>query len=192
MTFTPNIPQASDDPSQSQPLILANFQQLNIQYGTSGDHVEWTASSANGKHKKVTWINQSASPPSAGLNELVAYGITQSSITMPYYKRDNIATVFPLAPMKAWALITGTGAAGAQTLTNNWNVTSATQSAFLLTVVLTNAMLGTNYGIFATLTGGGGVALLPYTIVNSTTFTLPFQVTNIPAGYLVNVLVLEP
>lgn len=106
MTYTANIPQPGDDPSQSQDLILQNFQQLNVQYGTSGDHVEWSASSANGKHKKTSWINQIASEPVPGLNEVVAYGVTQSGVTMPYYKRDGLATRFSLAPIKAYVLFT--------------------------------------------------------------------------------------
>ncbi len=62
MTYYPNIPQATDVPSQSQPLILSNFQQLNIQYGTSGDHVPFTALSNNGQHDMVTFVPQGSDP----------------------------------------------------------------------------------------------------------------------------------
>jgi hypothetical protein len=103
MSYTPNIPQATDDPSASQPLILANFQQLNSQYGTAGDHVPFTASSNNGTHNKVTWLDQHLAPPSSGLSQVVAYSSTTSFITYPYYKRDTLATVFPLSPIKSMA-----------------------------------------------------------------------------------------
>jgi len=150
MTYTPNIPQATDDPSQSQPLILSNFNQLNVQYGTSGDHVEWTASSNNGKHKKVTWVNQTASVPTGGLNEVVSYGITTAGVTMPYYKRDNLVTQYPLAPIKAYATLNVTGAL-AGTLLDSFNVASITvtnPSAIQIRVVFTNAMRNPlNYGL---------------------------------------------
>jgi len=190
MTFTASIPQASDDPSQSQPLILANFQQLNSQYGTAGDHVEWTASSGNGKHKKVTWINQSGSPPTAGLNELVAYGITQSSITMPYYQRDNIATVYPLAPIKAFARVTATGVAGLQTLSNSFNITQVNLVGTTWTFTITNAMLNaTNYAIFGFPSQG---SVTSFATINSTTFSFNTSGIATSAGNIFNVFAMEP
>jgi hypothetical protein len=183
MSYTPNIPQATDDPSESQPLILANFQQLNTQYGTAGDHVEWTASSNNGKHKKVTWIDQSASPPSAGLNEMVAYAITQSGITMPYYKRDNVATVFPLAPIKAYASFTSITGGGTQNITPDdfFNITSPivqTGGGLDFAITLTQACRTSNYGVLFFSNSPTNVGLgFGYTISTSSLFhiTSPYN-----------------
>ncbi len=153
MTYNPDIPQPTDNPSQSQPLILDNFQELNDQYGISGDHVEWTASSGNGKHKRVTWIDQTASPPTAGVNEVVAYSLTQSGITNPYYKRDNSATFYPLSPIKAYASLNAT-AANTVAILESFNIntaTLATGAGNTFSINLINAMkTATNYGIIVT------------------------------------------
>jgi len=159
MSYSPNIPQATDDPSQSQPQILANFQQINTQYGTGagllGDHVALTASSNNGKHNKVSWIDQTAALPIVpGSNQVVAFAITNSGITMPYYVRDTISsatTLFPLAPIKAYASFQSLAASGNITPFDSFNVTgpivqtNGTPTTF--TINLTNACRTTTYGV---------------------------------------------
>lgn len=52
MAYDPNIPQPTDDLSDSQVSLLANFQQLDTSFGIN--HYAYSdASSSNGKHKKV-------------------------------------------------------------------------------------------------------------------------------------------
>jgi len=115
MTYTANIPQATDDPSQSQGLILQNFMQLNSQYGTAGDHVAFTAVDNNGKHNKATFLDQSgavspSSPPvPPGASQVVEFGYTKTGVTMPYYLRDNVTIQFPISPIKAYAQSTISG-----------------------------------------------------------------------------------
>jgi len=55
MTFNPNIPLGTDNLSTSQGQILANFSQLNTQFGV--DHAAFNTGSGNGDgaHKKVTF-----------------------------------------------------------------------------------------------------------------------------------------
>lgn len=55
MTFNPNIPLGNDNLSTSQGQILANFSQLNTQFGV--DHIPFNTGSGNGDgtHKKVTF-----------------------------------------------------------------------------------------------------------------------------------------
>ncbi len=179
MTYTPNIPQSTDDPSQSQPLILSNFQQLNIQYGTSGDHIEWTASSGNGKHKKVTWTDRTGVIPTAGLNEVVAYGVTQSGVTMPYYKRDNLATQYPLSPIKAYANILTLAAAGNIVPLDSFNITSPVVQAGTTTATwtftMTNACRTINYGVlcfFDASVNLSAISRVGYTIISTTVFSI--------------------
>ena len=175
MTYSPNIPMSTDNPSASQTLILANFQQLNMQYGTAGDHVPFTASSNNGAHNKVTWLNQSASIPTSNVQQVVAYGKTQSGITMPYYQRDSLITEYPLSPIKAWAYVSLTGVMGNQTLSSNsFNVTSVSLNGggTLCTVTLTNAMLTTFYGVYIQNRAAGNIG--PVTIISTSSFTFPY------------------
>ena len=63
MVFKNNIPQPGDSPAvDSQADLLENFAQLNSQYGTAGDHVEWTALADNGMHKQVSLNDVIADP----------------------------------------------------------------------------------------------------------------------------------
>jgi len=199
MTYTPNIPQANDDPSASQPLILSNFQQINSQFGTDlttgtgGDHILLTASSGNGKHNRVTFLDQSgavAGVTAAGVNQNVFYGNTQSGITMPYYKRDALPTVWPVSPIKAYARVTATGVPEAQTLSNSFNITSVNLAVTTYTFTITNAMLNdTNYSVFVFPNRGSVIASLTVATVNSTTFTVNAILIG---GDILNVLVVEP
>lgn len=201
MTYTANIPQSSDDPSQSQPLILANFQQLNIQYGTSGDHIPFTASSGNGKHKKVTWLNQSASPPSASVNELVAYGSTSSGITMPYYKRDNLGTVFALSPIKAYASFISVSSTSPQNIAplDSFNVNNPIVQNYSPTlffqVTLTQPCRTSNYGVVAFVdqnSFGPSAPRIGYTIISNSVFYITFPGISAPiTPFRVTVMVLE-
>lgn len=69
--YTPNIPAASDRPSQSQAQILSNFQTLNSTYGV--DHYDFTTATTNqGKHQKVTFPAQAGDPTTIA-NELALY-----------------------------------------------------------------------------------------------------------------------
>lgn len=184
MTYSPNIPQATDDPSQSQSLILQNFQQINSQYGTLGDHVAFTAASNNGKHNKATLINQ-VSQPTSLVNEVVVYSNTQSGITDPYYVRDNLSTVFPLAPIKAFA--TFQNAAGAITPLNSWNITSINNAAGTITITMTRACkTASSYGVIANSQNIGGPTI---SVANLTSTS--FQLTTAPGLSIVTVMVLE-
>jgi hypothetical protein len=80
MTFNPDIPQSTDDISQSQGEILTNFDQLNKIFGSNagalqvGDHIAFNdATTANrGKHAKARLIEQAADPATAA-NERALY-----------------------------------------------------------------------------------------------------------------------
>lgn len=50
--YTPNIPQATDNPSQSQGQMLQNFQVLNTVFGV--DHADFT-SPIGGQHEQITF-----------------------------------------------------------------------------------------------------------------------------------------
>jgi hypothetical protein len=66
MTYNPNIPQATDLISNSQSQILANFNQLNVQFGV--DHQAFNTGSGNGDgtHKQITFDNAPTEPTPSG------------------------------------------------------------------------------------------------------------------------------
>jgi hypothetical protein len=145
MTFTPNIPQATDDPSVSQGQILSNFQVLNNVYGTIGDHYPWTDTNGGeiGKHAKVTFpgLPTATAPgnvlptPLAGNNAM--FGQTQSGITMPYYRRDGFTTTYAVSPIKAYVscIVTST-TAGTILDSFGFNLTSITTTGVTTKIVL--------------------------------------------------------
>jgi hypothetical protein len=66
LPYQPGIPVGSTRPSQTYTQIADNFTELNDQYGANGDHVAFNAASDTGKHKRITYVQQSsdASAPS--------------------------------------------------------------------------------------------------------------------------------
>lgn len=63
--YIPAIPQAGDDPKVSQGQILGNFTRLNIDFNV--DHVQYSASTNRGQHRKVTFQDVlGADPNKAG------------------------------------------------------------------------------------------------------------------------------
>jgi hypothetical protein len=94
-TYNANIPQPTDQISQSQDQILQNFQA--IQALIDINHVDF-ASGDQGKHKWVTLPNQAAIPPAgsgfAG-GEIGAYNATNATTAVSelYLNKTNQATV---------------------------------------------------------------------------------------------------
>lgn len=161
MTYTPNIPQPTDDPSQSQSLILANFQNLNNQYGLNGDHVAWTAVSRQGQHKKVTWFDQTGSIPAPVADSVVAFAVKNGAITMPYYKRDASATQFALSPIKAYASLSISNVP-VTTISDGFNlnvVSTIGGGTFTINMQFIDAMrTATSYGILISESNNGVIA----------------------------------
>lgn len=153
MTYNPAIPQATDRISQSQSEILQNFFQLNNQYGTIGDHFEWTAASNNGKHKQATFPDRTATPPTTLPSECSVYGKTTAAQTFPYMRRDGSLTDIPVVPLRVFgefstnpiAITPGSLGISAVTLVavGQWQVT------------FTPAFADTNYSVYVTQNNGG-------------------------------------
>lgn len=213
MTYSPNIPQATDNPSNSQPLILENFQQLNTQFGTDtadgtgGDHVLFNAVLNNGKHNRVTLLNQSgavAGVTQAAPNQNLIYGVTNDGTTMPYYTRDNLTTVYPVSPIKAYASFTSLLANGNITPNDSFNmapsgapviVQNMSGSTVTWTITLINACRTVVYGVVAYYGALGPINITReyYAITSTSVFTISIltNFTILPATFPVTVMVLE-
>ena len=85
MAYNADIPQASDDPSQSQGQLLANFQELNT--SNSVNHVAFNDSD-QGKHKFLQMPEQGA-PPTTSANEGGIYTKEQSSATELFWRNES-------------------------------------------------------------------------------------------------------
>jgi hypothetical protein len=150
MTYNTNVPQSTDRVSDTQAPILTNFQELNEIYGT--DHYDYTTQTANeGFHAYVHLPDNTSSPPSAGAGVGAIYAKSTSGVTLPYWRRDGLATDFPIMQIGAMASITTTGAPGPQTKTGIINISSVNRAAFAgqYQVNFTNPFPDTKYAIFA-------------------------------------------
>lgn len=85
MAYTANIPQSTDNPSDSQPLLLANFTEIDTY--TKVNHVELNDPD-QGKHKFMQMPEQGSAPTTAA-NEGALY--TKDTGTEPdlFYRRES-------------------------------------------------------------------------------------------------------
>lgn len=95
MAFNQDIPQASDDPSQSQSQFLANFQALSTYLNVN--HVELNDGD-EGKHTFVQMPEQSSGPSTAA-NEGAIYTKESSltSATELFFRRESNGSELPIS-----------------------------------------------------------------------------------------------
>lgn len=92
MAYTANIPQASDDPSQSQALLLANFQEISTAFNTN--HGDFN-SGDQGLHKFLQMPEQS-SAPATGTNEGALYTKDVSGTTQLFWREETNGTEYQM------------------------------------------------------------------------------------------------
>ncbi len=106
MTFNPNIPQPTDDLSDSQGQILTNFSSCNTSFGVN--HYAFSDVTANnGKHKFMQMPQQVAAPVTAG-NELALVAIDQSGETELCYRKPTNGAVIQLTGVDVVSTQNGT------------------------------------------------------------------------------------
>jgi hypothetical protein len=111
MAYSANIPQPTDLLSQSQPLILGNFQA--IQTGFDIDHVSFDAS-GEGKHKKVSLPPQSPAPTfDAGDVGLYSFLSPVTAKNELYINKTNQVTVKQIPATASILSVTSAPANGA-------------------------------------------------------------------------------
>ncbi len=183
MTFNPQIPQPANIIANSQAQLLVNNQQLNLVYGTSGDHYAWDNATGGEQnlHAKVTLpgLPTANAPgnvlptPAAGIG--AAFSITTAGITRPFWRRDGNAGVseYSLLPIRAFGSFTG----GAVTI-SAMNLSAVRSSVGVFRLTLTaNAVSGDTYCVLV----GVGIDALNvnragmYNIINATTVDVAFR-----------------
>lgn len=87
MVYYPLIPTASQDLEVSQPLIQGNFAQANTSFGV--DHVAFDVATNNGKHEKVTLVEQSN--PTALADEVILFCKEVGGISRLFMMEENSA-----------------------------------------------------------------------------------------------------
>ena len=154
-TYTTNIPQPTDDPSDSQDQILENFQTLNQLYGTDGDHYPWTNQTAveGSKHAKVTLPKLTTTNPPGNViptptsNEVVIYATQNGGKTRPYYRTDADTRDYPMGAIIALASATRTSGG---TLTGvPFNISGVSVASNVWTFTFSAVEPDTDYLIFS-------------------------------------------
>lgn len=102
MSYSPNIPQAKDDMSNSQGDLLTNFGQLNTQFGIN--HVAFDGGANAGKHNFCTFVEQ-ASDPASEEGEHLLYSKDDSGDTELFARPQSNGDAFQVT--KDGALFTG-------------------------------------------------------------------------------------
>jgi len=93
MVFLPNIPQPTDDQSNSQGQLLGNNQQLDTSFAV--DHYAFSDLTANnGKHKAVHLVNQS--DPTTAAGEIAIYDKLVSAIPELFMRRASNGSVIQM------------------------------------------------------------------------------------------------
>lgn len=92
-TYNNNIPLSTDDPSQSQSSLLANFQVLDT--SNSVNHVAFNDAN-QGKHKFMQMPEQSSAPTSAANEGALFTKETVALITGLYFRRESDGTQLQL------------------------------------------------------------------------------------------------
>lgn len=83
VVFNPNIPQSSDDPTNSQVDLLNNFTKLNLDWAVN--HINLVAGGNNGFHTKVNFPNVLGSDPTL---------VNQQSEIYPKIGPDSLPALF--------------------------------------------------------------------------------------------------
>lgn len=146
MVYSPNIPQPSDDPSQSQDLILQNFQSINTVMNVNHENFDTVD---QGKHKFVQ-MPQQASDASTGVTEGAIYTKDKSGITEAYYRTASSGNVYQLSGIKAFCAFDG-NLGGTISPINSMNVTNITKIATgRYRINFTNPLPNSNYTVIST------------------------------------------
>lgn len=101
MVYKPSVPQANDIIRISQKDFLGNFSQMQAIY--SLDHYAWDSAEQNtrGKHKKITFPNQSSDPTTAA-NETALYSKSSGGISELFIREESDGTVSRLTKNGDW------------------------------------------------------------------------------------------
>lgn len=176
VTYSPNIPQPGDFPSESQPLLLANNQYLlgTPTKGLLRDHNMTldTANAADGVHKQVTFYQNAASPLFAG-GVSVLYANTGSSQSQLWFDNGTVNTQLTVTKASVPSLNVGPPAQGVSFLPGGFLIQwGATQNGSNLTTYPV-AFSGNPYSITLTQIGTTYTQDLAVTALNPafTSFT---------------------
>lgn len=145
MAYTQNIPQASDDPSDSQPLLLANNQAIFTV--NSVNHVDYDLAD-QGKHKFMQMPEQGSDPGTA-VNEGALYTKESNSLSELFWQPENNGTAIQLTSGSITKTTSGiTFLPGGMTMI--WGQTTGTTGSKIFHTAFSTALLVLQVSTIAT------------------------------------------
>ncbi len=178
-SFDSTIPAANNNPSDDQPIMLAN--NVSDEGIWDVDHVGYDV--PNGGQHKLVRFNVKALPaaPTDPQSALYTNNGTASTNAQLFFRNQD--AILPISLIRAWAFCS---AAGTITASQSNNVFSVVRnSAGNFTVTLTaGATSSVNYGVLVSC-GLINLGIIPltanYAITSQTTFNLTFGIIGAPA-----------
>ena len=167
ITYTVNIPFASNNPSTDQPNMEQNTNAINS--WVQIDHVGFNASNG-GEHKQVTFPAETTQGTPSGTSSTLYTAAGVADNTHPTLQYVNANLTFPVSLVRAYGCFVGS--TGAIDASQSIGVASIVRnSAGSYTVTLNaNVVSNTTYGVFFNENGGGGG--ISVTISSATVFHL--------------------
>jgi len=136
-TYIPNIPQPSDNPSQSQDQILQNFQSINTV--NSVNHVAFNDSD-QGKHKFLQMPQQSSAPITAA-DEAAIYTKDISGLAQLFFREESNGIERQLTNLPITTVGTNKGITTPWGIKINWGTYSTLATSLAITFAV--AFVGT-------------------------------------------------
>ena len=150
MTFDPTIPKATDLISNSQLPIQTNFAQLDTVF--NNDHVQFSAGTNPGKHRRATILTAGLNPTGAGEGQLNV--VNSGGRQQLYYQRESSATGTlntPISMIGGYARVAGDGTVQA----GSFNLAIAgVHATGLYDFTITRPMANSNYMVLVTVAHG--------------------------------------
>lgn len=165
-------PQPTDIPSQTQGVLLTNFN--NLIGWAAVDHVGYGVSTVAGQHNQVTLpVNSSVVAPTGAASVVYSVaGTANSSASQLLYQ--SAAGIFPLSMVRAYGFANNNGVILGSQSANVQSISRSSAGTYVVTLV-SGVVSGTNYGIIANCTQqylGTSCVVCNYTITSATQFTI--------------------
>ena len=167
ITYTTNIPLASNNPSNDQPNMQVNTNAINS--WVQIDHVGFNASNG-GEHKQVTFPAETTQGTPSGTSSTLYTAAGVADNTHPTLQYVNANLTFPVSLIRAYGAFTGsTGAIEASQSIGVASVVRTSTSHYTVTLNA-NVVSSTTYGVFVSTNGGSSAGVIA--ISSATVFTL--------------------
>lgn len=197
MTYDPTVPQANQFISTSQPIIQANFNKLNVDFGVDHNPNTTPLLNGNGEHKKITFTNVGTPPYPINGTKSYEYSnfidTTPGTLTYVQYQSagtDVISGLAPVAPMSPRALLYGiTTALPPVTINRSFNIASATVTGIFpntpINIVFQENLSDLNYIVFAMIEGSSAVMAVSNKALSGFTLSSGFFPPGVPFAVMV-------